>query len=175
MERKMDVRDTVLLGVLIAIIYIATYAVQIPGITEGGLIHMGNVAHFTIAMIFGKKKGALSGAAAMALFDLTSPYAIWAPFTFIIRFAIGYSIGAIAHMRGKNGESFIQNLVSLIPATIIMIGGYYIAEGLIYGNWVTPVVSIWGNLTQCAVGTFSVFIVPMLINVFKKRKIEIRG
>lgn len=33
-----------------------------------------------------------------------------------------------------------------------MIIGYYITEGVLYGNWVSPVMSIPGNITQIVVG-----------------------
>jgi uncharacterized membrane protein len=33
-----------------------------------------------------------------------------------------------------------------------MIAGYYAAEGIIYGNWLTPVTSIPGNIAQLVVG-----------------------
>ena len=33
-----------------------------------------------------------------------------------------------------------------------MIGGYYITEGILYGNWISPMMSIPGNITQIAIG-----------------------
>lgn len=33
-----------------------------------------------------------------------------------------------------------------------MIGRYYIIEGILYGNWLTPVASIPGNITQIVIG-----------------------
>jgi len=174
-RKKTSAKDIAILGLFIAIVYVATAFILVPGPTEGGLFHMGNVAHFTIAIVFGRKKGAISGAFGMALFDILSPWAAWAPYTFIIRFAIGYAIGAIAHMNGKRGTNLFQNIISLIPATIIMIGGYYIAEGIMYGNWISPAASIPGNATQCLVGGISIIIAPILIKTFKARRIEIES
>lgn len=171
MEKNYEIRDIVLTGLLIAIVYVATAIIKIPGVSEGGLFHMGNVAHFTIAMIFGKKKGAISGAVGMALFDITSEYAVWAPATFIIRFLIGYSIGYIANINESRGKNLALNIASLIPATIIMIGGYYLAEGIMYGNWVAPMVSVWPNTMQCIVGAAAVVFAPILSKTFKRNKI----
>ncbi|MCM1988383.1 ECF transporter S component [Oceanirhabdus seepicola] len=173
LRKTTGVKDIAIMGLFIAIVYVATAFILVPGPSEGGLFHMGNVAHFTIAIVFGRKKGAISGAFGMALFDILSPYAAWAPFTFIIRFAIGYVIGYIAHMNGKRGANLIQNIISMIPATIIMIGGYYMAEGIMYGNWISPAVSIPGNAMQCLVGAISIIIAPILIKTFKARRIEI--
>ncbi|MBM6838847.1 ECF transporter S component, partial [Clostridium saudiense] len=73
----------------IALVYIATTINIQLGPTSGGLFHLGNVMSFTIAMVFGKKAGAISGGIGMALYDILSPYAIWAPFTLIIRVIMG--------------------------------------------------------------------------------------
>ena len=54
-----------------------------------------------------------------------------------------------------------------------MILGYYITEGILYGNWIVPLQSIWGNTMQCIVGT--VIAVPVSVALkagFKVRHIK---
>lgn len=127
---------------------------NIPGPTSGGLFHLGNVIAFTIAIIFGKKAGAISGALGMALFDLTSSFFAWAPFTFIIRFTMGYIIGYMANVNNSSKiKTTTFTIIGIVIATFIMVGGYYISEYLLYGNPYTPLQSIWGNFMQCVVGT----------------------
>ena len=46
---------------------------------------------------------------------------------------------------------FTWNLLAMVAACVIKIVGYYIAEGIIYGNWIAPVTSIPGNLVQVTV------------------------
>ena len=116
------------------------------------LIHLGNTMLFTIAIIFGKKKGAIAGAIGMGLFDLLSAWAIWAPFTFVIRGVMGYIIGVISWGDNKKGNSIIRNIVAIVISGIWMLAGYYIAEVILYGNWASPVASIPGNITQLVVG-----------------------
>lgn len=175
-NKKLSVREIAMYGLFIALVYIATRFINIPGPTSGGLFHLGNVMFFTIAMVFGKKAGAISGGFGMALFDLTSPYAIWAPFTLVIRFAMGYIIGVFSNMNNKNKtKSIMFNGIGLILASVIMIIGYYIAEGILYHNWIAPVQSIWGNSMQCIVG--SVISIPLSIALkagFKIRKVTIQ-
>lgn len=175
-ERKssMTTKDLAINGLLIALVFIATKMINIPGPTEGGLIHMGNVMHFTIAIIFGRKKGALSGALGMALFDATGPWFVWTPFTFVIRFAMGYIIGYMAHLSGKQGTNFVYNLIGILIASVIMIGGYYVAEGILYGNWIQPVQSIFGNVTQCVIGAaVALPLSTILSNALKTRNIRV--
>lgn len=172
-KSNFSTKDLTLYGLFIALVYVATRFINIPGPTPGGLFHLGNVMAFTIAIVFGKKAGAISGAFGMALFDLTSPYAIWAPFTFIIRFAMGYAIGLLAN-KAEDGKikPIIYSFIGILIATVIMIVGYYIAEIILYGNIYAPLQSVYGNFMQCVVGT--VFGLPLSISLkaaFKNRKI----
>ncbi|WBW99739.1 ECF transporter S component [Oceanirhabdus sp. W0125-5] len=164
------------MGLLIAIVFVATKFINIPGITEGGLFHFGNVAHFTIAIIFGKRRGALSGAMGMALFDILSPWIVWAPFTFIIRLLMGGIIGHVAYMNDKRGRNFAYNIAGIVIATVIMIVGYYIAEGILYGNWIAPVQSIMPNVMQCVVGAaIALPFSTVLANAMKARGVQVES
>lgn len=147
-------KKVVLYGLFIALVYVATRFINIPGPTPGGLFHLGNVMIFTIAIVFGKKAGAVSGGIGMALFDLTSPYAIWAPFTLVIRLAMGYIIGLSAE-KFKENKTFnvISILVGITLSTVVMIIGYYASEVILYHNYITPLQSVWGNFMQCVMGT----------------------
>lgn len=174
-QKIFKTKEIAFYGLFIALVYIATRFINIPGPTEGGLFHLGNVMFFTIAMVFGSKAGAISGGFGMALFDLTSPYAIWAPFTLIIRFSMGYVIGKYSHKENASKrKNTLFTTIGLIFATIIMLVGYYISEGLIYGNWIVPIQSLFGNAMQCIVG--SILSIPLSLALkrgFKARKVII--
>ena len=145
--------NMVVVALLTSLTYVATRFIyfQPPmALQSGGLIHLGNVMIVVSAIVFGKKKAAVSAALGMALFDLTSPYAIWAPFTFVIRGAMGYTIGAVSHMK-NNGSNIVFNIIAITAASIIQIVGYYSAEVFLYRNWITPILSIPGELTQIMV------------------------
>lgn len=88
----------------------------------------------------------------MALFDLLSEWAIWAPFTFIVRGVMGYIIGSIAWSNDKKGNSKIANIVGITISGIWMIFGYYITEVILYGNHIKAIASIPGNITQIVIG-----------------------
>jgi uncharacterized membrane protein len=154
-------------GLFTAMVFIATMFINIrlPISVNGGLIHFGNVILFTVSIAFGKRKGAVSGAFGMGLFDIVSGWAAWAPFTFVIRGVMGYLAGSIANSRGKDGRSFIFNLLAVIVSGIWMIAGYYIAEVILYGNWLTPATSIPGNIAQLSIGLLALFLVPLLKRV----------
>jgi len=146
----------------IALTFVATAFINIrlPIMANGGLIHLGNVPLFLAAMIFGKKTGALAGAFGMGFFDLISGWTAWAPFTFIIVGIMGYAVGKISE---KN--TTLWYIIAIVAALIIKIVGYYIAEGILYSNWIAPATSIPGNVVQ--VVTAGIIVVP-IITALKK-------
>lgn len=144
-------------ALFIALTYVFTafVNVRLPITANGGLIHLGNVPLFICAILFGKKSGALAGGIGMGLFDLLSGWTAWAPFTFVIVAIMGYVVGTITEKH--HGLGF--DALAIAAACVIKVAGYYIAEGIIYGNWITPVTSIPGNLVQIGVAAVVVLIV----------------
>lgn len=170
MLKNYKAKDIVHYGLFIAIVYVATRFINIPGPTEGSLFHLGNIVLFTIAIIFGKKAGAISGAFGMALFDITSAYIIWAPFTFVIRFFMGYVLGYMANLGIKNKARNLTMIgLGLLMATLIMVIGYYITEAILFSNIYIPLQAVIGNTVQCIVGIIGAIPLSMMLKpAFKK-------
>lgn len=163
-------RDIVLTGILTALVFVATkfINVRLPLSINGGLIHLGNTMLFMAAILFGQRKGAVAGAFGMGLFDIVSGWVAWAPFTFVIRGVMGYIIGTISQANHRQGESVTWNLIAIVTGGIWMIFGYYITEGLLYGNWITPMTSILGNIIQIVAG--AALGLPLIV-ALKKTKV----
>ena len=151
--------------VALTYIFTAFINVKLPIAANGGLIHLGNVPLFICAILFGKKSGALAGGIGMGLFDLLSGWTAWAPFTFVIVAIMGYVVGAITEKH--HGLGF--DALAIVAACVIKVVGYYIAEGIIYGNWIAPFTSIPGNLVQIGVAAVITLIVIAPLNVAAKR------
>lgn len=155
-DRKQEnrVRDVVFSGLLISMVFVATrfINVRLPLSINGGLIHLGTGVLFIASIVFGAKMGAVAGSFGMGLFDILSGWGPWAPFTFVIRGVMGYMVGTIANYNKKDGNSIFYNLLAMTVGGVWMIIGYYIAEGILYGNWVAPVTSIPGNVIQIVLG-----------------------
>ena len=167
MKRNAAIRDLTVTGISIALVFVATLMINIRlPIGYGGLVHLGNVPLFLAAIIFGKRTGALAGAVGMGLFDLMGGWTLWAPATFLIVGLMGYVVGLIAEIK----NDMTGYVIGIVLACIIKIAGYYVAEALIYGNWIQPVLSIPGNLMQ--IGVAAVVVLPiagMLKKVLHKR------
>ena len=152
-----NIKFITITAVFIALTYVFTALVNIrlPIAANGGLVHLGNVPLFIGAIIFGKKTGAIAGGVGMGLFDLLSGWTAWAPFTFIIAALMGFAVGAITEKH--HGIGF--DALAIGVACIIKVVGYYIAEVILFGNWLAPVTSIPGNLVQIGVAAVIVLIV----------------
>ena len=158
LDNASKTKKVVYTALFVALVYICTAFVNIrlPIAANGGLVHLGNVPLFIIAVLFGRRYGAIAGGIGMALFDLMGGWLAWAPFTLITVAAMGWIVGLIT----EKWPTFMGVLSSVIAACVIKIAGYYIAEAIIYGNWIIPVSSIPGNLVQ--VFTAAVLVLPVV-------------
>ena len=103
----------------------------------------------------------------MGLFDLMSGWTAWAPFTFLIVGLMGYTVGLIAEKKPFK-SMMLNNILSVILAIVIKIVGYYFAEVILYGNWITPLGSIPGNVIQVGFAGFLVLLFIQQIRKFVK-------
>lgn len=164
--RNSKTYELVIDALFIALTLAATWLINIrlPFMGSGGLIHLGNVPLFVGAMLYGRKTGAIAGAFGMGLFDLMSGWTAWAPFTFVIVGAMGYTTGLIAEKKPFK-HMMANNILSIILAIVIKVVGYYFAEVILYGNWVAPFGSIPGNVIQVG---FAGFLVLLFIDQLRK-------
>ena len=83
---------------------------------------------------------------------------MWAPFTFVVVGCMGFAVGLICEKSRLNPH--LTNIIAVAAALVIKIVGYYIAEGIIYGNWIAPMASIPGNVIQ--VVTAGIIVLPII-------------
>ena len=149
-------------ALLTAITFVSASMIHIP-YGNGGVLHLGDSIIYIAAILFGSRYAAFSGAAGMAMFDLFSPYAVWAPYTFVIKAVMGLIAGSIAQSGAAKGKSFSRNLLAVVAAGIWMCFGYYIAEGIMTGNFVAPLAFITGNAFQFVFGgVIALILTPIL-------------
>ncbi len=158
-------------GLFVAIVFVSTYFIQIPttGIS-GGLIHLGNIAMFSIALKYGRKYGALAGGIGMMLFDLFSAWFVWAPATLIVRGVMGYVIGLIAQDTKGQGTNMIKNIIAILTGSLVMLSGYFFFESVILGVGWAALAGVPGNLIQLAIGFIALAIIPFLPEMKKASK-----
>jgi uncharacterized repeat protein (TIGR04002 family) len=135
------IRTMALTAMMAAIIFVFTAYVHVPSHT--GYTHIGDGFLYLAACLLPGPYAAVAGAVGAGLADLLSGYAIWAPGTVVIK-------AATALFFTNRSDKIIckRNLLALIPAFVICVGGYYTYEALITGNWISPALGIPGYVTQ---------------------------
>ena len=169
--RDVRVIKIVLTAVFIALVTATTY-IGIPWpLAAGGYMHLGTLTALIIALAFGKKYGALAGGIGMFLFDVFSPWVVWAPGTLIVRLLMGFVVGYIANdlFKVKDGDQvtnwFMQivvYLIAIVAGAVVMITGYYFYEAIFLTDFNAAILSINGNLVQFTLGLLSIPVVIAL-------------
>ena len=153
-NQAINVEKLVTIAVMAALTFVAAFVLHIPYI-NGNVLHMGDGFVFIGAIILGPVGGAISAAIGMSLFDVISGYAVWAPFTFVIKAVMAIIVGFLSNgLRSQEVKTsdWVKAIIGMIIAASFMCAGYYVAEGLIYGNWQSPILSLPGNIAQSGLG-----------------------
>jgi uncharacterized repeat protein (TIGR04002 family) len=147
MKAKQDkVRLLCISGVVAAIIYIFTAFFHIPSHT--GYTHVGDAFVYLAGSVLPAPYAMCAGAVGGVLADVLGGYALWAPGTGIIK-----ALTALCFSRKGSTILPPRNRWAIAPAFVLCVGGYYVYEALLYGNWVSPLAAIPGNLLQSAAST----------------------
>lgn len=94
-KMKNKTKKLTFLGLMIALVFIATFSIRIPIPFTQGYIHAGDSMIFITAILFGWQFGALAGGIGSAIADLVAGYTIWIVPTLIIKAIMGAIIGLI--------------------------------------------------------------------------------
>lgn len=166
-HNKVTTKDLVETALLIALVFVATAFIhfQLPIPAIGGLVHLGTAMLFTVAIVFGGKKGAIAGAVGMAIFDVSSGWALYAPCTFVVKGLMAFIAGSIANENNRNGNDVRFNILGTFLGSVFMIAGYYLYEIFLTHSLIAPAASIPGNILQTLVG---IIVAVPLATVLKK-------
>uniref|UniRef100_UPI004055C4C2 TIGR04002 family protein n=1 Tax=Acetatifactor sp. TaxID=1872090 RepID=UPI004055C4C2 len=139
---NVKVKYLTIAGIMAALITLMTaYVCHIPIGVNGGYIHFGDSLIYLTAALLPTPYALAAAAIGGGLADLmTAP--MWAPATIIIKMLL-----AILFTNKSNKIITRYNMLVTIPACVITIGGYYLAEYLIFGVWPIPL-SMLQNLIQ---------------------------
>ena len=156
-------------AMMTAMVMIATTFFKIPNAM--GYIHLGDGFVLLAAIILPKKYACFAGGVGAGLADIYGGYAVWAPWTLVIKIVMVLIVQLFFDFltkRASNGKHIAKiagipfaELFAYVLAVLWTVSGYYIAQGFISGNWIAPVVDVPGNVLQAAVGS----IIAILVSV----------
>ena len=168
-EKSMNNSKTkklVMAALLAALCCVATMIIKIPSPLKGYL-NLGDCVVLLAGWLLSPLYGFLAAGVGSALADVFSGYVTYAPATFIIKGLMAL----IAYFGFKILKDKIGNLpsriVSGIVAEAIMVLGYFVFEGFLYG-FIPSIVNVPANAVQ---GVAGIIIGTILIKVFEKSKI----
>ena len=139
--KDQKIRLMCIAGIFTAIVFVFTAYLHIPSHT--GYTHVGDGFIYLAACVLPLPYAMFVGAGGALLADCLTGYAIWAPGSIIIK-----TVAVLFFSRKSARIISIRNLLALIPACAVCIGGYYLYEALITGNFVAPLSGIPGYITQ---------------------------
>ena len=138
-------------GVFATLVFVFTAYLHIP--TNNGYVHVGDGFIYLAACLLPSAYAMTVGAGGAFLADCLTGFAIWAPGSVIIKV-----LTALLFSRKGNKIINIHNVLALLPAAALCVGGYYLYESILYDNFVTPLSGIPASITQ-SVASSIVFVV----------------
>ena len=152
-----------------AMVMIATTFFKIPNAM--GYIHLGDGLVLLSAIILPKKYACFAGGVGAGLADVYGGYAVWAPWTLVIKIVMVLIVQLFFDFlmkRASNGKHIAKiagipfaEFFAYVLAVLWTVSGYYVAQGFISGNWAAPIADVPGNVLQAAVGS----VIAILVSV----------
>ena len=156
-------------AMMTAMVMIATTCFKVPNAM--GYIHLGDGFVLLAAIILPKKYACFAGGVGAGLADIYGGYAVWAPWTLVIKIVMVLIVQLFFDFltkRASNGKHIAKiagipfaEFFAYVLAVLWTVSGYYIAQGFISGNWAAPIADVPGNVLQAAVGS----VIAILVSV----------
>lgn len=140
-------------GLLAAMITIMTaYIFHIPYGTNGGYIHFGDALIYIAAVLLPRPYALAAATIGGGMADLlTAP--MWAPATIVIKMLI--TLPFTSH---KGRILSPRNIAAPFIAALISASAYYLAEGILFGSFLSPIASLTGSAVQSG-GSAVIFLI----------------
>ncbi len=143
-------RRIVFAAMFAALACVATMIIKIPS-PLNGYINLGDCIVLAAGFLLSPFYGFLAAGLGSALADLFAGYAAYAPATFLIKGVMALIACFGVRLLAKRMKKTLARSLCAIVAEIVMIGGYFLFEGVLYG-FGASLVNIPANAVQGAVG-----------------------
>jgi len=164
----MKVKKLVIAAMLAALCCVVTMIVKIPSPVMQGYINPGDCVVLLSGWLLSPWYGFLAAGIGSCVADLLGGYALYVPATFVIKGVMALASGLI-YRRLLRRVKRLSLLLSGILAEFIMVLGYFLFEGFLYGFYaVLP--NVLANSVQ---GMCGLILGIVFMQLFKKYKIEL--
>ena len=161
-------KKVVMAALMAALACVATMIIKIPSPLKG-YINLGDCIVLVAGWMLSPTYGFLAAGLGSALADLFAGYVTYAPATFVIKGLMALIAFYGFQLLHKKFRNLPSRIISGVAAEMMMIVGYFVFEGFLYG-FIPSMVNIPANGVQ---GVAGLIIGIALIKVFEKSKITL--
>ncbi len=158
----------VITALMAAMVCVATMIIKIPSPMKGYL-NIGDCIVLLCGWLLAPGYGFVAAGLGSALADMFSGYIIYAPATFLIKGSVALIAFACFKLMNQRIGKLPSQIIGAILAELVMVLGYYVFEGFMYG-FVPSAVNIPANAVQGAAG---LILGIVLVKVFERLKITL--
>ena len=162
-------KKIVLTALFAALACVATMIIKIPSPLKG-YINLGDCIVLTAGWMLSPVYGFLAAGLGSALADLFAGYVTYAPATFVIKGLMALIAFYGFRLLKNRCGALPSRIISGLLAEIMMVLGYFVFEGFLYG-FAPSVVNIPANSVQ---GVAGLIIGIVLIKALEKSKINVK-
>lgn len=158
----------VITALMAAMVCVATMIIKIPSPMKGYL-NIGDCIVLLCGWLLSPGYGFVAAGLGSALADMFSGYITYAPATFLIKGSMALIAFACFKLMNKRLGRLPSQIIGAVLAEIVMVFGYFVFEGFMYG-FVPSAVNIPANAVQGAAG---LILGIVLVKVFERLKITL--
>lgn len=157
--KSIDTKTLVRTSIMTALVFITTYAVTIP--LGFGYFNLGDAAVFLTGLVLGPRYAFLAAGIGSGLADYAKAYVFYIPSTFLLK-------GVMAFLASKAKDGPLVRLVAVMAVGgLIMVAGYYVTEGVLYGTWIAPLYNLPWNILQFSIGMAAAILIRKQLKHFR--------
>ena len=149
--KKLSPRQLCIMGLMSAVVTVMTM-IRLPIPMTSGYAHLGDAGVFLSGLLLGPA-GFIPAAIGSALSDFLAGYAIYVPFTAVIKGLMGWAAG-----KYLKGGVCTKNIAIIAALGLFMVAAYFLTDALLYG-FSAAVASVVGNILQACAGVVLGFVV----------------
>ncbi len=162
---KTKTQKIVIASMLAALCCVATMIIKIPSPLKGYL-NLGDCIVLLSGWLLSPYYAFLAAGIGSALADALSGYMVYVPATFVIKGVMAIAAHYLFKSLNAKAGNIPSRIISGISAEIVMVAGYFVFEGFLYG-FVPSMVNIPANAVQ---GVAGIIFGILLIKLFENTK-----
>ncbi len=165
----------VVTAMMMCLIMVAIFILRIPIPFTQGYVNLSDAVIFLSVIMLGWKYGMAAASLGSMMGDIIGGFAMWAPWTFFIKGMMALIMGLMLEMAEKREDISAKRkkaveVTAMAVSGTFMTGGYFIAEGIMYGNWIVAALGIPWNIGQFVVGMVLALVLEAALKKTSLRK-----